>query len=108
MRGRLASNIRPVTGTQTFGTNGLLQDALTPACACTPADQTGIEYRPYHRDTDFQHHCFANHETLRTPGRGYLKGDVLEIRAIVKLHSVHNMAPPPPPLPAPSGAGKRL
>lgn len=39
---------------------------------------------------------FTTHATLAIPGRGYLKDDVLEIRAIVRVDAVANMAAPPP------------
>ena len=36
---------------------------------------------------------FKDHETLHQPGRGYLRGDLLEIQAIVRLEAVANMGP---------------
>jgi len=39
---------------------------------------------------------FTTHATLALPGRGYVKEDVLEIRAIVRVDAVANMAAPPP------------
>ena len=36
---------------------------------------------------------FKEHEILHMPGRGYLKNDTLEIRAIVKLNALANIGP---------------
>ena len=36
---------------------------------------------------------FKEHEILHMPGRGYLKNDTLEIRAIVRLNALANMGP---------------
>ncbi len=48
------------------------------------------------RDDDIGFSQFTTRELLAMRGRGYLKNDVLEIRVIVKVDAVANMAPPPP------------
>ncbi len=48
------------------------------------------------RDDEIGHSQFATHELLAMNGRGYLRNDVLEIRAIIRVDAVSNMAPPPP------------
>ncbi|BDA43514.1 probable ubiquitin carboxyl-terminal hydrolase 13 at N-terminal half [Coccomyxa sp. Obi] len=48
------------------------------------------------RDDEVGFSQFTTRELLATRGRGYLKNDVLEIRTIVRVDAVSNMAPPPP------------
>ncbi|CAL8468523.1 g8063 [Coccomyxa elongata] len=48
------------------------------------------------RDDEIGFSQFTTRELLAMRGRGYLKNDVLEIRVIVRVDAVANMAPPPP------------
>lgn len=60
------------------------------------ADYSSCIFTADKRDNEFGFELFTTYSLLEMAGRGYLKNDVLEIRTIIKVDAVSNMAPPPP------------